>query len=65
MEDDPLAKIRRSLVVQMLKMSLLIEGHLEARDLMVDQGLVEEGLVCLLVSVSLVTKSFRCPEKNK
>ena len=56
MEGDTLTKIRRSPVVQILKMSLVIEGHLEARNLMVEEGLVEEDLVCLLVNVSLVTK---------
>ena len=56
MEGDLLIKIRRNPVVQMLKVSLLIEGHLEVKDLMVEEGLVEGGLLCSLVSVLLVTK---------
>ena len=43
-------------MVQMLRVSLLIEGHLGAKDPIVEEGLVEEGLVCSLVSSLLVTK---------
>jgi hypothetical protein len=39
-----------------MKMSLLIEGHLKAGDLMAEEGLVEEDLVYLLVNVSPATK---------
>ena len=46
MEGDPLTKFRRNLVVQMLKVNLQIEGHLGAEDPMLEEGLVEEGLVC-------------------
>ena len=56
MEGDILTKIRRSLVVPILKMSLLIGGHLEVGDLMVEEGLVEKVVVCSLVSVLIVTK---------
>ena len=56
MEGDLLTKIRRSLVVPILKMSLLIGGHLQVGYLMVEKGLVEEVLVCSLVSVLIVTK---------
>ena len=53
---DLLTKIRRSIVVHIMKMNLLIEGHLEVGDLMAEEGLVEEELVYLPINVSLVTK---------
>ena len=56
MEGNILIKIRRNLVVQMMKVNLQIEGNLWVEDPMVEKGLVEEGLVCSLVSALLVTK---------
>ena len=40
----------------MLKLSLQIEGYLVAEDPMVEEGLVEEDLMCSLVNALLVTK---------
>ena len=47
MGEDPLIKIRKSLVDQMLMGSLQIEELLGVEDPMVEEGLVEGGLVCL------------------
>ena len=46
MEEDPSTKIRKSLVDQMLIGSLPIEVLLRVGDPMVEEGLVEGGLVC-------------------
>ena len=46
MEGDPLIKVKKSLVDQMLMGSLQIEGLLGVGDPMVEEGLVEGGLVC-------------------
>ena len=56
MEGDPSIKSKRSLVVQMLKVSLQIEEHLGVEDPMVEEGLVEGGLVCSQENVSLVIR---------
>ena len=46
MGEDPLIKIKKSLVDQMLMGSLQIEELLGVEDQMVEEGLVEGGLVC-------------------
>ena len=46
MEEDPLTKAKKNLVDQMLMGSLLIEELLGVGDQMVEEDLVEGGLVC-------------------
>ena len=54
MEGDPSTKIRKSLVDQMLMESPPIEGLLGLGDPLVEEDLVEIGLVCLQENASLV-----------
>ena len=56
MEGDPSTKIRKSLVDQMLMGSPPIEGLLGVGDPMVEEDLVEGGLVCLQANASLVIR---------
>ena len=46
-------------MIQMLRVSFLIEGNLGVEDPVAEEGLVEEGLVCSLVSALLLGGSFQ------